>query len=272
VVQPNRLFERFAKNGFDVAVYQHRSIDYAAGSPDVTRRVDYSSEISGLEFVPGWRQRVLWLIGDYQGSSPWLLKARAFLPFRAGFRRTGPLAVRTVWPERLARDIVEAERRTLFFVHLLSPHEPYAYRADGTVLPFTKWGSEGPMGALSHARYAQRYASYCQQVQAMAGQMRWFLGQLDLDRMRVVIHGDHGSRIELAGASEQVNSRNHCSALLAIREPGARAALHNQEASSVMDLLARDFYRDPPLARADSYFWADPQWKLHEGSVTQLWK
>jgi hypothetical protein len=278
IVSPNRLFSNFAARDYQVRVYQHRSIDFAAGSPDVYSSKEYSSEIAGLENVPGWGRRVLWLIGDYQGSSPLLSKVRAFLPFRAGFHRTGPLAIRSLWPSELVSDIDETDRRSLFFVHLLAPHEPYVYRADGSVRNPPEWTSDTPVPPLDFAAYQARYAAYCEQVEALSRQLKEFLGQLkamgQLDTMTVVIHGDHGSRIYLQGGDPRQNLANQFSTLLAIRHPGARASSMDSSRFSVMTLLARDFYHGNPgsIPRAESLYWLDSNGMPRQTPVQQLWR
>jgi hypothetical protein len=277
VVSPNRLFEEFASRGYQVAVYQHRSINFAAGSPHVQRRVEYSSEISGLEYVPGWSRRVLWLIGDYQGSERLLSIARGFLPFRVGYRRTGALAVRSIWPSRVASDILHAKERTLFFVHLITPHEPYVYRADGSVREFSEWTPDTPVPPLGRSAYETRYSAYCEQVMALSGQLDVFLQQLytggALDTMTVVIHSDHGSRIYLKDGDERINLLNQFSALLAIRQPSALLPAVNDERASVMSLLSRDFRGKPVhTPKTDLVFWADRDGVLQPTPVQHLWR
>jgi hypothetical protein len=277
IVSPNRLFEEYSARGYNIVVYQHRSIDYAAKSSDVDRTLDYSSEISGLEYIPNWSRRVLWLIGDYQGSAPLLSTARAFLPFRAGFRRTGPLAVRSVWPSPLARDIARTTKKSLFFVHLLIPHEPYVYKADGSVRDISEWTSDTPVPPLEATAYEARFGAYCEQVTALSAQLNTFLEALrssgELDHMSVVIHGDHGSRIYRKGGDNHSRMLSQFSALLAIRQAGAHTPVMNPETGSVMNFLARDFrgqtLQDP---RANSLFWVDESGVPFEIPIQQLWR
>ena len=276
IVSPNRLFAGFASRGYQVNVYQHRSIDYVTASPDVHRRVEYSSEIDGLEQVPGWSRRVLWLIGDYQGSGLLLSKVRALLPFRSGFRRTGPLAVRSIWPGPLASDIIGAQSKSLFFVHLLAPHEPYVYRADGTVRDPEQWAPDTPTPPLPAHLYQQRFSAYCEQVQAFSHQLDSFLNTLAtagvLDSITVVIHGDHGSRIRLDHGDFEDNLRNEFSALLAMRTPGARQPVTRDESASVLSLLARNFRGASDVPPAADVFWLDTAGVPHRTPLKEVWR
>jgi len=275
VVGPNRLFEEFAAKHYAITVYQHRSIDYAAGSRRVTTRHDYSSEITGVEHVPGWLERVLWLAGDYQGSSFLLSRFRAFLPFRLAFRRTGPLAVQRFWPEGLLTEIEHTRQPTLFFVHLLVPHEPLLYRADGTVKPVQEWTPDTPVPPLPQELYELRFSRYCEQVTALSRQLREFLRRLSPDRlgtMTMIVHGDHGSRIYSEDASDQMNYRNQFSTLFAIRQPGSQTARHDMETATVMSLFARHVYGIPAPKDADLLYGIAPSGLPFSLSVNQLWR
>jgi hypothetical protein len=300
VIAPNRMFSDFGRQAYRIAVYQHRSIDYAAGDyaagiPHVDRARSYSDVLGGLQAVPGWPRRFLWLIGDYQGSDPLLSKARAFLPFRAGYRSTGPLAVRSVWPGTLAADINQARGKTLFFVHLLMPHEPYVYRADGTVRDFAEWHWVKPGDRLDAPAYTEQYQRYCWQVSVLSHQLDGLLSSLEhsgaLASMTVVIHGDHGSRIlrkqegaaplppdartdDISGPPTTEDLVNRFSTLLAIRKPGAVAASVMPENRSVLSFLTADFYHDGGAAvpGANSVYLSDAQGTFREISMTKIWR
>ncbi len=253
VIAPNQLFQDYRDKGYEIVVYQHRSIDYAAGVPDVDRVVEYTDLLSGLEYVPGWRSRFWWIVGDYQGSDPLLSMARAFLPFRLRYRKTGPLAVRSIWPGPLAEDIAHSTEKTLFFVHLLIPHEPYVYRADGSVREVSEWADDHPIPPVDRTTYQSRYELYCDQVESLARQLTTFLEDLrseaSLDAATIVIHGDHSSRLRLRREdaapdeqSEQQDRRDQFSALLAIKKPGAQASRDVPGSRSVLSYLLMDFY------------------------------
>ncbi len=265
MIPPNRLFSDYRAKGYQVAVYQHQSIDYVAGDNGPDRQVNYADVVNGLEWVPGWKRRFLWLIGDYQGSDPLVSKARAFLPFRLGYRKTGPLAVRAVWPARLAADIAALKKPTLFFVHLMIPHEPYVYRRDGSVRGDIDWTDDQPSPPLPLNVYQDRYQRYCEQTEYLSHQLDSFLDRLaqagQLDRMTVVIHGDHGSRIRLAldttaprqrspdaydyfQAPQASDLLDRFSTLLAIRKAGATRPVAVEDKRSVLSFLASDFYGD----------------------------
>ena len=266
IISPNRLFSDYRGKGYRVAVYQHQSIDYVAGDSKSDREVDYADVVNGLESVPGWKRRFLWLIGNYQGSDPLVSEARAFLPFRLGYRKTGPLAVRSAWPSRLAADMAAATRPTLFFVHLMIPHEPYVYRRDGSVRDDIDWTDDQPSAPLAATVYRDRYQRYCEQSEYVSAELNAFLDELarsgQLDQMTVVIHGDHGSRIRRQFEGSRTASRrppdaddyveappagdllDRFSTLLCIRKPRATMPNVVEAKHSVLSFLASDFYGD----------------------------
>jgi Sulfatase len=299
IVAPVQLFRWAAERGYAVHVYQHRSIDYAAANPQVARYTDYSSVLGGLDEVPGWKRRFLWLVGSYQGSDPALSAVRAFLPFRLAYRYTGPLAVRSVWPGRLAEDIIGAPRKTLFFAHLMIPHDPDLYRSDGSVRPYADWIEDRPGQRLDQAAYEEHYERYCEQVEFLSHQVDGFLSSLEragiLSSMTVVIHGDHGSRIRLlppGAPPDPITKEPHpdrydlngppalqdlldrFSTLLAIRKPGPAAPSIVTEKHSVLSFLMTDFYagQAQPVSGADSVYLFDSNRFAHEIPITFYWR
>jgi Sulfatase len=299
VVAPVSLFSWGRRQGYRIVVYQHRSIDYVWANAAIDRHVDYSGVLGGLEMIPGWRRRFLWLVGNYQGSDPARSAARAFLPWRSAYRNTGPLAVRSVWPGKLAADIVSAPRKTLFFAHLMIPHHPSLYRQDGSVRPYAEWIGDQPGQRLGPGAYREHYSRYCEQVEFLSRQVDGFLTQLEragvLDSMTVIIHGDHGSRIrllppgwppdpptkephpdayDLSGPPDLHDLLNRFSTLLAIRKPGAADSSIVPEKHSVLTFLSRDFYATgrPPVQGADAVYLFDSNHLAHEVPLNDYWR
>ena len=296
-IRDNRLCREFAAHGFRVVGYEHASLrlcDTAFGADECRQ---YSDKLARLHRVPGsWLRRMRWLIANYQASDPWLQKARGFFPFRFGMGLTGPLGVSDLWPGRLASDILGESRRTLFFAHLLTPHAPYLYHRDGSIRSLEQWSNDRADQRVGAREYALRYRRYCEQVEWVAVQLDHFLGNLRdhgaLERLTIVIHGDHGSRIrrftdpadrapmdedpeQLPAHLDQRELLNHFSTLLAIRRPGATRPSYSHERHSVLTLLARHFFNREPsdgVERADRVYMLDSPSRYHSVDIQSLWR
>ncbi len=117
--------------------------------------------------------------------------------------RVGPIAVAPTL-DQMAKDISRATGGTLFFAHLLIPHYPYVYTPTCTVRsPFSSWSLRHlDDGTNTAASRRQRYIEYFDQVRCTVRKL-----ELLFDAMKrngsykdaiIVLHGDHGSRINLA--------------------------------------------------------------------------
>lgn len=114
--------------------------------------------------------------------------------------RVGPLAVVPVF-ERLKADIADAKPGTLFFAHLLMPHYPYVYTADCKVrTPVSSWRLRAGRENTSSTRL-QRYADYFEQVRCTLRKLDALFETMKraglYENATIVIHGDHGSRINM---------------------------------------------------------------------------
>lgn len=263
VLRENRLAEEMEARGERVWVCGHRSIRLTAG-----RRGDvlYEDWLGELQEVEGsWTRKAEWIIGGLQAADPAAGRVNAFFPFRVGPRGPGPLSLRGIWPERVAAEVGGGG---LALVHLLSPHGPYVYRADGRIRRMEEWAGDRTDRRLPRVEYEARYARYCEQVEHLSGELDGFFDRLRsadvLDGLRVVVHGDHGSRIRLAGGGgsrEEVASPerfdyqgepglrdllDRFSTLAAIKEPGQREARVDGRKDSLLRILEREYYGGDP--------------------------
>jgi hypothetical protein len=181
----------------------------------------------------------------------------------------------------------------LFFVHLLIPHRPYIYRADGSTRDLREVGSQRGLWAFDTKEYDSLYREYGEQLQFLAGQLDAFLNGLKqtglYDSTTVIIHGDHGSRIRLldakhgehferlrretagfnplsrydyVGDPDPADLLNRFGTLLAIKPPASASPEVVMEAGSVLYFLQQFFgswgeSKDPDALNAAYLFNAD---------------
>jgi hypothetical protein len=297
-IRENRAFTDFASEGYRVVGYQYASLRFC--EPSVSAEChNYTLSLSGLHRAPGnWRDRLRWLVGNYQASDPVRSFTRGFFFFRLGVRMAGPLGVSELWPDRLAADILMTDQPTFFFAHLLTPHSPYLYRSDGTVRDLHEWSDDRADERVNAAAYKDRYQRYCEQVQYVSGQLDQFLGTLraqgGFDRMTIVVHGDHGSRIRLnldekAEAPEDEDAEtldrgkdtdgrdlmDHFSALLAIKAAGATKPRESSDRHAILTLLERDLFGRTPtdgVARTDMVYLIDQQRQYRPVDIIKYWR
>jgi Sulfatase len=298
-IRGNRAFTRFAAEGYRVVAYQYASLRFCEPFVASAECHDYTLSLSTLHRAPGnWRDRFRWLVGNYQASDPVRTFTRGFFFFRLGVRMPGPLGVSEIWPDHLAADILSRDQPTFFFAHLLTPHSPYLYRSDGSVRDLHEWSDDRADERVSAIEYKDRYHRYCEQVQYVSNQLDRFLETLSahgsLNRMTVVVHGDHGSRIRLnldpnakapededaetLDTGEDTDARdlmNHFSALLAIKAAGAAKPRISNERHAILTLLDRDLFRQKPadgIARTDLVYLIDPQRHYRPVQIDKYWR
>ena len=136
----------------------------------------------------------------------------------------------------LARDLEFAGPGRAYFVHLLIPHFPYAYDRDCEVLKMKEawldWTDPdlAPVKNDPESR-AQRYLAYREQLLCTNSKIHEVLEDLSRrpwwDDALIVIHGDHGSRIDLVAPRVPVRDEftdqglmDSFSTFFAIKRPG----------------------------------------------------
>ncbi len=139
------------------------------------------------------------------------------------------------------------------FAHLLLPHFPYAYDAQCRLRPsplgWRSYKAPGLRGAHNDAASrAERYPLYLEQLACTQKQVNEMLGRvLSLPGLRdalVIVHGDHGTRLNQATPVvpnlEYLTSRDYLDAFathFAVRGPGITSGLDMRVAS--LDALLR---------------------------------
>jgi len=107
----------------------------------------------------------------------------------------------------LKDDIQSSSEGTLFFAHLMIPHDPYIYDSNCQVYknPISEWSlrvdPEFNNKRNSISSQVKKYKMYFQQVKCLNKQLRGFFDALRsfkiYDKATIIIHGDHGARIQI---------------------------------------------------------------------------
>jgi hypothetical protein len=205
VLEKNAYFDLMRDRGYQIHVYQSEFTEYCgvdAPGPETascfTQSVGAVSLIqdSGMPIV----DKVRIIFGVFSRLSTILLDIR--MP------RIG------LWPissmgmlDRVREDVMNSAPGSMFFVHLLLPHGPYAYDADCRMRedPWT-WLSNKKEGIgrqtktfNDEASRAMAYPHYLEQVMCTNRKIVDFFEDLDeadmFQRMEIVVHSDHGSKI-----------------------------------------------------------------------------
>ncbi len=291
-----RFFDTFRRRGLSIDVTESQSMDFLGARPGTL--IAYPDSLSRMSEAPiNWKDKATILMGRYQHSDPVFREFKGLLPFLVGDRATYPLASAALWPRELLAHIVAAPRPTLFFVHLLLPHFPYLYRADGSIRPRSEWAEDQADGRLPDSAYLSRYNRYAEQVLFATSQMRSLLAALQsdhlLDSMTIVVHGDHGSRIrridtrglapdpsrrypiqafDYASTPAPQDLRDRFSALLAVKPPNQQRGSLVPDHSSVLRVLAQTIFHESPPRGSDNLYLFDSTGAAVEISSERLWE
>jgi len=206
LLRDNLLFESLKNRGYALSIYQSDYINFA--SPrlgNLTVRTYQSNKLSAMHLIRmKWSERLRQILTIYmQSDSFWWDTFRDLVGKRYHDTKhlMGPLVLHDIWPDTLLADIKSAQRNTLFFVHLLTPHFPYVYKSDGTVRDLGAWFNDYKPSGLPEWEYKRWYKDYAEQVRYVAKQLDEFCSQLQnadvYDSSLIIIQGDHGSRIRL---------------------------------------------------------------------------
>ncbi len=207
-VEQNAYLRRYTERGYGVRVYQSKYFNFCE-APGIALLSCKSYNYTGLDNLDALtdkatvkaelvlarflnRSRIYGLGRSvYQG-----LAARGFLNLRRIENNNfAPLASYPYF-EILARDIAEGTGGQMFFAHLLIPHRPFMFDEACEVVidhPFDHLERRSPEWLADYKR------AYFEQVacttKLMSGLFEALRAAGVYDRMAIVVHGDHGSRI-----------------------------------------------------------------------------
>jgi hypothetical protein len=289
VLSQNLYFDAYRRKGYVIRAYQSDYVTFATGNSEAVRVREYrSNNLRAMHAIPlPWTARlrqiaVIYLQSDQFWWGTWQRVLPPYLhPKRLG---VGPLAFQGLWPDQVLHDFRSATQNSLFFIHVLTPHYPYVYAANGALTDFREWNSDSILTFPENepGEYVSHYRRYCEQVQFVATQLEKFLDGLKdsglYDSTTVIIHGDHGSRLRLLRAEDEalrlklertpgacpIVSRydyntepdardllNRFSTLLGIKPAGATTPEIVNERGSVLFFLLRAFHYAPQSNRVD---------------------
>jgi len=226
-LRENAWLQALSERGYRLYVVQPdfvRYIDTPTGDAEQTGLtvVDYTLEtIASIENAPlAIVEKTRFIVAIYMrlcDAGSWAtrrymnLRARLHahgitLPvWRDAYTRTSSLATRDLLA-RMREDLRAAGPGQMFLAHLMLPHCPYAFRADGSLNPrgsewrFSYDRTKSPRRNDAGSRETA-YAQYLDQVQATRDELARTFGALresgQWDNAVIVVHGDHGSRLTL---------------------------------------------------------------------------
>ncbi|MEZ5399594.1 MAG: sulfatase-like hydrolase/transferase [Bryobacteraceae bacterium] len=258
----NRLLSDFQRRGYRIEIFQHRAINHAAPGIRPAAVHEYWDRLGELAAAGGGAYtRFRWLVGNYQQSDLVLSQVKAFFPFRFAPHTTGPLASGDVWPDGVLHAVRTASKKTLFFVHLMAPHFPYLYRANGAVRDLEEWSGDRVDQRSAAATYEDRYIRYCEQAEFLTMQLRALFRGIEsagqFESATIAVHGDHGSRIrrvlddaasgqpagsdperyDYAAKPDRRDLLDRFATLFAVKHPGRASGAVDARNASVLDLL-----------------------------------
>jgi hypothetical protein len=172
------------------------------------------------------------------------------LPIRVPITALTPTPLNGLAALRLFQEqVAVAEPATVYFAHILLPHNPYLLRSDCSVASVADWR----LGDLGRGEpLSERQAAYAQQTYCALLAVRGVLNSLAKSPVGrnsvVIIHGDHGSRIgdvepifeNVAHVNDEALLANY-STLFAVRAPGITPGYEARH-YAIADLL-REFVR-----------------------------
>ncbi|MGV7221166.1 MAG: hypothetical protein ACQ9MH_06560 [Nitrospinales bacterium] len=221
----NEYFEKMSALGYSIKVYQSKYMDYCQEKYMLASC--YTYPIFSTKFLKDpsitLDSKVWVLVNSFLVRSDFfkILKngywhstnfvSQKFgleLPFPWNWDglRASTVSVSTTM-EILRGDIIRSSQGTLFFAHLLIPHDPYIYDSKCQILrnPISEWSlrvdpefNNKRNSILSHSK---KYKMYFQQVGCLNKQLQGFFDNLRsekiYDKAKIIIHGDHGARIQM---------------------------------------------------------------------------
>lgn len=202
-VTKNAYFDLMRKRGYELHVYQTRFLEYCGEKTrsDFATCFTYGLEVlssierSGMPFDDKLRI----IFGVYTRLSEILLDLRLPPSRLSSISAMGIM-------DQVKNDVSRAAPGMLFVVHLMLPHYPYAYdeSCDAYDDPWSwlysmDYSSGGDPRRNSEASRAERYPYYLAQVSCTTSKLGKLFDALEeaglYDDMKIVVHGDHGSRI-----------------------------------------------------------------------------
>jgi hypothetical protein len=251
VVEANRYFEDMHRLGYEIHALQIVTVDLCASSAQIIASC-YTEDHTGIKSLKDTKisleEKTILIYQLYarlaaidNGLSYLNAMVRGFAErhgwdwpkwWSDGLSMPALRATHTM--SLLAEEVARSRSGQLFFAHLLIPHSPYIYDANCDERDPAEWEPAYdlvPLPPNTTQSRTQRYARHLEQVQCLYtrldGMFRLWQEAGVFDRAKIIIHGDHGSRIWLhrpvASNREAMQVSDYADAfstLLAVKAPG----------------------------------------------------
>lgn len=212
-------------SGYTVRVYQTSFMDFCSAAADIIHKCLTYSPFQGISSEAlgelAWAEKLkvtlsaLWRRSVIKEKAKHLYQRAAAVaaPKDAStanrgaqrFVGLGPIPTLPVF-DQLISDVVTAPMGTMFFAHLLIPHNPYSIESNCKIRrPVVDWKLIGLPTVLSDGRVnsdssrAARYDDYVDQAQCALTKVGELIDALKsagkFEGSTIIIHGDHGSKI-----------------------------------------------------------------------------
>ena len=268
VLTQNAYFQLLSNRGYRIRVYQSTFMDFCrAGDANLVSCFTYpANSIKGIETMglEELEKAKVILASFLDGAITIRYARKAYIKIRNALGRyltlpawhrlpglVGPVLIPGVL-ERVGRDVSSNPRGTVFFAHLLIPHYPYTF--DGRCEPYedsSEWLRRMPTDGSPNdsASWKIRYVRYLEQIRC---QQRWLGSLFDtfaskvFDDAIIIVHGDHGSRIQNQMFEPTYEQRHRWttrdyvdgfSTLFAVKRPD-QVPGYNGELAPIRELLA----------------------------------
>jgi hypothetical protein len=264
----NTYFEHMYNAGYNIHVYGSGYIDFCDMSEKHTAKCQPNS-VAGISLIEHLNvklaEKVILVyqtyaalsdlhtaIGGYYRRLRERIRSSGWTLPEWWFRdaRLGPLPFMPLF-DPVTADVARASPGEMFFVYLLMPHFPYVYNGLCNLYPPAKWEqpvNPGPMELNDSESRARRYGRYLEQVRCvhrkLDGMFQAWQKAGIFDRLVIVMHGDHGSKISEHRAhaenEQQLSDADYVdtfSTLFAVKGPGFPAG-YDRRIAAVPELLA----------------------------------
>ncbi|MEE8476563.1 MAG: sulfatase-like hydrolase/transferase [Myxococcota bacterium] len=232
----NAYFDLMTKRGYQIHVYQTDYLDFCRSEgANIASCFTYHLEsIKSIEDAPlGISEKIRVVLSMYARLS------NLFSRHVPALRRVSSVSTIAVF-DKLQADMLRADPGSLFLVHLMLPHYPYAYRANCELRPSTAdwlYAHDERLRPRRNdaASREERYPRYLEQVACLNLKLGSLFDALEdvglLEQTMILVHGDHGSRIDLlpptAWWDSELTATDYVdlfSTLVAFKTPDGRAA------------------------------------------------
>jgi hypothetical protein len=267
VMIENTYFEHMDHAGYKILVYGSNYIEFCNQPAEYISSCQLANErissIAHLDVTLAEKADLIYqsyasrsdlhrVVGRYYRQLRELVRASGVTLPEWWFKdaRLGPIPFMPLF-DRVTADVAGASPGDMFFVYLIIPHFPYVYDSMCNLYAPAKWEqpvNPEPMELNDRESRARRYGRYLEQVRCLHRKLDEMFQAWQkagtFDRLVIVMHGDHGSKISEHRAhaenEQQLSDADYVdtfSTLFAVKAPGFPAG-YDRQIAAVPELLA----------------------------------